>query len=69
MIRLDLRFDSFSEIDKVYGKDRLSNLEFNLVECLYKNKKLCFEMNKCLNNCCERMDGIYVKFDGLFVFM
>lgn len=68
-IRLDSRSDSSSETDKVHGKDRPSNSESNLVECLHKNKKLCSEMNKCSNNCCERMDGIHVKLDGLSVSM
>lgn len=64
-IRLDPRSDSSSETDKVHGKDRPSNSESNLVECLHKNKKLCSE----INNCCERMDGIHVKLDGLSVSM
>lgn len=68
-IRLDSRSDSSSETDKVHGKDGTSNSESNLVECLHKNKKLCSEMNKCSNNCCERMDGIHVKLDGLSVSM
>lgn len=68
-IRLNSRSDSSSETDKVHGKDRPSNSESNSVECLHKNKKLCSEMNKCSNNCCERMDGIHVKLDGLSVSM
>lgn len=64
-IRLDSRSDNSSETDKVHGKDRTSNSESNLVECLHKNKKLCSE----INNCCERMDGIHVKLDGLSVSM
>lgn len=68
-IRLDPRSDSSGETDKVHGKDSTSNSESNFVKCLPKNKKLCSDMNKCSNNCCERMDGIHVKLDGLSVSM